>query len=597
MHLLADHLLTIAILLPLAGAVIIGFLGAGREQQIRWVALVSSLLTFLVTAVLYAGLRADAPGMQFVEIHPWITTPPIDYHLGVDGLSGLLILLTGFLTPLCVLVSWTSITKRVKEFFIFLLALETGMIGVFASLDLVLFFVFWEVMLIPMYFLIGIWGHERRVYAAVKFILYTMVGSALMLVGILCLYSRTGTFDLVRIVEMFTAGPMLSVSAERWYFLAFFVAFAIKVPLFPFHTWLPDAHVEAPTAGSVILAGVLLKMGTYGMLRFCLPLFPHASWEFAPLIIALAIIGIIYGALVAMVQPDLKKLVAYSSVAHLGFCVLGIFVLNTQGMEGAIYQMFSHGVSTGGLFILVGLLYERRHTRLIREFGGLATSLPVYSTFFMIVTLSSLGLPMLNGFVGEFLIILGSFHDRALYAALAAVGVVLAAVYLLWMYQRVFLGEITNDKNKSLPDCSALEKLILTTVVIVILAMGIYPQPFLRRMDHSVGAIMSRVEQRGPEVGRGELRIGNERDRSSLSPKGRGWTATAAFTSRRGPGEGSLAGRTGIGGAEIVQVTPHPARYARHPLPKGEGCFPTWVPPCPAKDVGNGQTPSPGGGK
>jgi NADH-quinone oxidoreductase subunit M len=499
---LAEHLLTVAIFLPLAGAVIIAFLSRERPRQIRWVALLASLLTFLATVVLYAGLRADTSGMQFIEIHPWIASPPINYHLGVDGLSALLILLTGFLTPLCVLVSWTSITQRVKEFFIFMLALETGMIGVFASLDLVLFFLFWEVMLIPMYFLIGIWGHERRVYAAVKFILYTMVGSALMLVGILYLYSVTGTFDLLRIIETFASHPSLSPSAERWLFLAFFVAFAIKVPLFPFHTWLPDAHVEAPTAGSVILAGVLLKMGTYGMLRFCLPLFPRASLEFAPLIIALAIIGIIYGALVAMVQPDLKKLVAYSSVAHLGFCVLGIFVLNIQGMEGAIYQMFSHGVSTGALFILVGLLYERRHTRLIREFGGLATSLPVYSTFFLIVTLSSLGLPMLNGFVGEFLIIVGSYHNRLAYAALAALGVVLAAVYLLWMYQRVFYGEITNEKNRGLPDCSALEKLILTTVAIVILAMGTYPQPFLRRMDHSVGTILSELKSRGVEESR-----------------------------------------------------------------------------------------------
>jgi NADH-quinone oxidoreductase subunit M len=390
---------------------------------------------------------------------------------------------------------------------------------------------------------------------------------------------------------------LLSPSAERWVFLAFFVAFAIKVPLFPFHTWLPDAHVEAPTAGSVILAGVLLKMGTYGMLRFCLPLFPHASREFAPIVIILAIIGIIYGALVAMVQPDLKKLVAYSSVAHLGFCVLGIFVLNTQGMEGAIYQMFSHGVSTGALFILVGLLYERRHTRLISEFGGLATSLPVYSTFFLIVTLSSLGLPMLNGFVGEFLIIVGSYHSRAIYAALAALGVVLAAVYLLWMYQRVFYGEIRNDKNRNLPDCNALEKLILATVVIVILAMGIYPQPFLRRMDHSVAAVLSRVELRVAGVGNTELGIGSERIRPSPSPKGRGWTATGAFTSRRGPGEGSFAERGGVGGAGMKQGTPHPARYARHPLPKGEGCFPTWVPPCPAEDTGNDQTPSAGGGR
>ncbi len=588
----ADHLLTLAIFLPLAGAVIIAFLSRERPQQIRRVALVASLLTFAVTVVLYAGLRADTPGMQFVEIHPWIASPAIDYHLGADGLSALLILLAGFLTPLCVLVSWTGITQRVKEFFIFLLALETGMIGVFASLDLVLFFVFWEVMLIPMYFLIGIWGHERRVYAAVKFILYTMVGSALMLVGILYLYSATGTFDLLRIVETFTSSPLLSPTAERWLFLAFFVAFAIKVPLFPFHTWLPDAHVEAPTAGSVILAGVLLKMGTYGMLRFCLPLFPRASREFAPIIIILAIIGIIYGALVAMVQPDLKKLVAYSSVAHLGFCVLGIFVFDIQGMEGAIYQMFSHGVSTGALFILVGLLYERRHTRLIRDFGGLATSLPVYSTFFLIVTLSSLGLPMLNGFVGEFLIIVGSYHSRALYAALAAVGVVLAAVYLLWMYQRVFYGDITSDKNKNLPDCSAREKLILATVVIVILAMGICPQPFLRRMDHSVDAVLSRVEQQAAKASNVELGIGSERTQSSPSPKGRGWTATGAFTSQRGPGQGFFAERRGVGGADMKEVTA--ARYAGHPR---EGCFPTWVPPCPAKDRGNDQTSSMGGGR
>jgi len=465
--------------------------------QIRWVALVASLLTFLATLVLYARFQPGIPSMQFIEIRPWIATPAIDYHLGVDGLSALLILLTGFLTPLCVLVSWTSIARHEKEFFIFLLALETGTIGVFASLDLVLFFFFWEVMLIPMYFLIGIWGHERRVYAAVKFILYTMAGSALMLVGILYLYSVTGTFDLPSIVAEFTRHPAFSPSAERWLFLAFFVAFAIKVPLFPFHTWLPDAHVEAPTAGSVLLAGVLLKMGTYGMLRFCLPLFPHASREFAPIIIVLAMIGIVYGALVAMIQPDMKKLVAYSSVAHLGFCVLGIFVFNTYGMEGSIYQMFSHGVSTGGLFILVGLLYERRHTRLIRDFGGLATSLPVYSTFFLIVTLSSLGLPMLNGFVGEFLIIVGSYHSRVLYAAIAAVGVVLAAVYLLWMYQRVFYGEITSDKNRNLPDCNPREKLILTTLVIVILAMGVYPQPFLRRMDSAVAAVMQRMDSNG----------------------------------------------------------------------------------------------------
>lgn len=491
----SSHLLTIITFLPLAGAVAIAFLGRERADSIRWVALLTAVLTFLLTLCLYAQFQPDKGGMQFAEIVPWMVLPPINYHLGVDGLSALMILLTGFLTPLSILVSWKSISQRPKEFFIFLLALETGMMGVFAALDLILFFFFWEVMLIPMYFLIGIWGHERRVYAAIKFILYTMAGSALMLTGILYLYSITHSFDFEAIRNQFATSSTLPLSAERWLFLAFFLAFAIKVPIFPFHTWLPDAHVEAPTAGSVILAGVLLKMGTYGMLRFCLPLFPDASREFAPVICVLAIVGIVYGALVAMVQPDLKKLVAYSSVAHLGFCVLGIFVFQKEAIEGAIYQMFSHGVSTGALFMLVGMLYDRRHTRLISEFGGLATSLPVYSTFFLIVALSSLGLPLLNGFVGEFLIIVGSFSSHAAYTAFATVGVVLAAVYLLWMYQRVFYGEITNEKNRTLPDCDGREKLILTTMVVVIIAMGIYPQPFLRRLDVGVSSILLRLEK------------------------------------------------------------------------------------------------------
>jgi NADH-quinone oxidoreductase subunit M len=490
------HILTIITFLPLVGAAVIAFLGRDRLSSIRWVALIFSLLTFLITLCLYAQFDPHRSGMQFTELRPWLVLPPVNYHLGVDGLGALMVLLTGFLTPLSVLVSWTDITRRPKEFFLFLLALETGMMGVFVSLDLLLFFFFWEVMLIPMYFLIGIWGHERRVYAAIKFVLYTMVGSALMLTGIIYLYNVTGSFDFQQVMSHLASIPVLSPQAERWLFLAFFVAFAIKVPVFPFHTWLPDAHVEAPTAGSVILAGVLLKMGTYGMLRFCLPLFPEASREFAPVICVLAIIGIIYGALVAMVQPDLKKLVAYSSVAHLGFCVLGIFVFRAEAIEGAIYQMFSHGVSTGALFMLVGMLYERRHTRLIGEYGGLATSIPVYSTFFLIVVLSSLGLPMLNGFVGEFLIIVGSYYRSAWYAAFAAVGVVLAAVYLLWMYQRVFYGEIKNEKNRVLPDFNFREKLILTTMVVVIIGMGIYPQPFLRRLDRNVDAVVKRLDRR-----------------------------------------------------------------------------------------------------
>jgi NADH-quinone oxidoreductase subunit M len=496
---LSNHTLTLVTFLPLAGAVAIAFLRRDAEARIRWLALIVSLAVFLLALKIFLGFSANQPGMQFVEHHPWISTPPISYHVGIDGLSLLLILLTAFLTPLAVLASWTSITRHVKEFFLFLLALETGMIGVFISLNLFLFFIFWEAMLIPMYFLIGVWGHERRVYAAIKFILYTMVGSALMLVGILYLYNLTGTFDLEIISRQLASGVQsLSGSAQTWLFLAFFLAFAIKVPMFPFHTWLPDAHVEAPTAGSVILAGVLLKMGTYGMLRFCLPLFPQASREFAPFISMLAIVGILYGSLVAMVQPDMKKLVAYSSVAHLGFVVLGIFTFTVSGIEGAIYQMCSHGVSTGALFILVGMLYDRRHTRLIKDFGGLATTLPVYSTFFMIVALSSLGLPMLNGFVGEFLIIVGTFHVRPLFAVLAAVGVVLAAVYLLWMYQRVFFGEVTDEKNRNMPDLSGREKLILVTLVLVILGMGVYPQPFLRRLDLGVAQVIHRVERGEP---------------------------------------------------------------------------------------------------
>ncbi len=489
------HILTVLTFLPLAGALLI--VSASREatQRIRWIAFIASVLDFLLSVRLFAKIDLHHAGLQFVEDYAWIDSPPIRYHMGADGLSAFLILLTGLIMPLAILASWTGITKRVKEYHLFMLALQTGIVGVFAAQDFFLFFLFWEVMLIPMYFLIGVWGHDRRVYAAVKFILYTMAGSALMLVGILYLYSVSGTFDVERILHGLSAGALvLSPAAQTWLFLAFFLAFAIKVPMFPFHTWLPDAHVEAPTAGSVVLAGLLLKMGTYGMLRFCLPLFPEASRRFAPFICVLAVIGIIYGALVSMVQPDLKKLVAYSSVAHMGFVVLGIFAFNAVGVEGGIYQMFSHGVSTGALFILVGMLYDRRHTRLISDFGGLATPIPVYATFFMIVTLSSLGLPMLNGFVGELLIILGAFHYRVVFGAFAAVGVVLAAVYLLWMYQRVFLGEVTHDVNRSLKDCDGREKLILCVVVLVILAMGVYPRPFLRRMDPMVSAVLQRLE-------------------------------------------------------------------------------------------------------
>src|SRR5271157_61424 len=487
------HILTIVTFLPLLGAVVIVFLGRERTSSIRWVALLFSLLTFLITVWLYSRFDPQRGGMQFEEMRPWMGLPPVNYHLGVDGLSALMILLAGFLTPLSVLVSWTGITHRTKEFFIFLLALETGMMGVFASLDLVLFFVFWEVMLIPMYFLIGIWGHERRVYAAMKFVLFTMVGSALMLTGIIYLYNITGTFDLPRVLEHLVTSSALSPQAERWLFLAFFIAFAIKVPIFPFHTWLPDAHVEAPTAGSVILAGVLLKMGTYGMMRFCLPLFPDASRHFAPLIAVLAIIGIIYGALVAMVQPNLKKLVAYSSVSHLGFVVLGIFAFHPISETGAIYQMLNHGVSTGALFLLVGMLYERRHTFEIADYGGLATPMPRLAAFFLFVVLSSLGLPMLNGFVGEYLILLGAYQVHWTWAAWAATGVILSACYLLWSYQRVFFGEVTHQKNRELADTDTREKWILATMAVVVLWMGIGSPFFTGRFAAPCKAVIDQM--------------------------------------------------------------------------------------------------------
>ncbi len=479
----AGPLLTILIFLPAIGALALLFLRSDDHEWIRRLAFAVSLAEFILSLWwLLRGVPLGSAGYQLEEIHRWIALGPhgpvsqtyINYHLGVDGVSLFLVLLTTFLTVVSILCSWNSIQKRVKEFFIAILLLEVGVVGVFLSLDLFLFFLFWEVMLIPMYLLIGIWGHDRRIYAAIKFILYTMAGSILMLVGILWLYNATGTFDLPTIQNALQTGTLLLPRAtETLLFLAFFVAFAIKVPLFPFHTWLPDAHVEAPTAGSVMLAGVLLKMGTYGMIRFCLPLFPDASRRFAPAIAVLAIIGIIYGALVALVQPNLKKLVAYSSVSHLGFVVLGIFAFHNISMQGAVFQMLAHGISTGGLFLLVGMLYDRRHTFEMSQFGGLATPMPRLAAFFLFVALSSLGLPMLNGFVGEFLILLGTYQIHWKWAAWAATGVILSACYLLWSYQRVFFGEITVEKNRTLPDVSARERWILVTMAAITLWMGL----------------------------------------------------------------------------------------------------------------------------
>jgi len=429
---------------------------------------------------------------------PWIRSYGITYHFGIDGICLLLVLLTTFLTVVCVLSAFSAIQTRVKEFMIAFLFLETGMIGALVSLDLVLFYVFWEVMLVPMYLLIGIWGDpKRRIYAAVKFFIYTMVGSVLMLVAILALYfihgKATGqyTFD---VLELYKFGVPLG--AQYWLFGAFALAFAIKVPMFPFHTWLPDAHTEAPTAGSVILAGVLLKMGTYGFIRFAIPLFPNAAVKLLPLVSVLALIGIIYGALVCLMQEDLKRLVAFSSVSHLGYVMLGMFAFNTQGVQGSIYQMLNHGISTGALFLIVGIIYERRHTRMIADFGGLSKVMPVYAAIFMIVTLSSIGLPGTNGFVGEFLILLGAFKARTIYGVLGATGVVLGAAYMLWMFQRVMFGELKNPENLKLQDLNRREIVYMVPMVILIFVMGIYPKLFFKKMDVTVEHFLQDVTRK-----------------------------------------------------------------------------------------------------
>ena len=483
------YLLSVLTFLPVAGTLALLLLRDDDHLWIRRLAMTTAASEFVLSLLLLRGFDSHVTGYQWEEFRAWIPQPPIHYHMGVDGLSLFLILLTTLLTPISILASWKSIDQRVKGFFISLLVLETGVIGVFVSLDLFLFFLFWEMMLIPMYFLIGIWGHGRRIYAALKFVLYTMFGSILMLVAILWLYRIAAvagypTFDVVQIQALLTNGSItLPARTEYLLFGAFFLAFAIKVPLFPLHTWLPDAHTEAPTAGSVMLAGVLLKMGTYGMLRFCLPLFPDAARRFAPFIAVLAIFGIVYGALVAMVQVDLKRLVAYSSVSHLGFVVLGIFAFHQISIQGSIYQMLNHGISTGALFLCVGMLYDRRHTHLISEFGGIATPMPALAALYLFSCFASAGLPMLNGFVGEFLILAGTFQKHAAWASWAALGVILSAVYLLWSYQRVFFGSITQDKNGKLPDLDSRERGILFVTAAIMLWMGIGSPFFTRRSE------------------------------------------------------------------------------------------------------------------
>jgi NADH-quinone oxidoreductase subunit M len=486
-------MLSLLLFSPFLGILMLFFVNKERHALIKSVGLGASLLSFVISCVIYYYFTSSYAGLQFIEKYPWIAGLDISYFVGVDGLSILLVMLTTFLTPLALLASWNSISVRLKEYVAMMLLLEVGMLGVFIASDLFLFYIFWEAMLIPMYFIIGIWGGKDRIYAAVKFFLYTMAGSLLMLVAILWLGSYAASLPgghfTTNLLTLYTLAPTIPFNIQMWMFLAFALSFAIKVPLFPLHTWLPDAHVQAPTAGSVILAGVLLKMGTYGLIRFCLPLFPLASIQFTPLMSVLAVIGIVYGALVAMVQTDVKKLVAYSSVSHLGFVVLGIFSMTEEGMQGAMIQMINHGLSTGALFLLVGMLYDRRHTREISQFGGLARQMPVYSTFFMIVTLSSIGLPGLNGFVGEFLILLGSFKSIFLaspwYTAVAATGVIFSAVYMLWMYQRVFFGKLTNAANQSLLDLSKREIAVLVPIILFIVWIGVYPSTFLKPSDAS----------------------------------------------------------------------------------------------------------------
>ena len=491
-------LLTAVTFLPTLGAIVLALLPRRLAQVHRIIGLVITLVTFVLSVPLWFGFDGDSADMQFEEFYRWLPTLGVSYHVGIDGISLLLVLLTTFLMPITLASAWHAIEDRTKEFVITMLLLETGMLGVFVSLDLFLFFVFWEAMLIPMYLVIGVWGGANRIYAAVKFVLYTMAGSGLMLVAILALYYQHGvatgtyTFDLPTLVRW----VMPPGTAQSLMFLAFALAFAIKVPLFPFHTWLPDAHVEAPTAGSVILAGVLLKMGTYGFLRFCLPLFPDASLLFAPLVFALAVIGIVYGAWVSTVQPDLKKLVAYSSVSHLGFVMLGLFTLNQQGLVGGVIQMINHGLSTGALFLMVGMIYERRHTRLIADFGGLWKVIPAFSALFLVVVLSSLGLPGLNGFVGEFLVLVGAFQVSPWLAAVATTGIIFAAVYLLWMYQRVIFGEVTHEENRRLVDLSPREWALLAPVLLFIVWIGVYPAAFTGKTEATIAALLAQVESK-----------------------------------------------------------------------------------------------------
>jgi NADH-quinone oxidoreductase subunit M len=488
------HYLSLILFTPLAGALLLLLVNKENVAAIRWIANAVALVGFVISIPLWFWYNPGSGEFQFVERLPWIPSIGAEYFLGVDGLSALLILLTTMMGFIAILSSWGAITERVKEYYIFLLVLQTGMLGAFMALDFLLFFLFWEVMLVPMYFLIGIWGSANRLYSAIKFFLYTLLGSVVMLLGILALYFYNHTLTGVYTFDI-TQFHRLNVPFEMqwWIFLAFFLGFAIKVPMFPFHTWLPDAHTDAPTAGSVILAAVLLKMGTYGFLRFSLPILPEASRYFVPMIAVLSIIGIVYGALVALAQKDWKRLVAYSSVSHMALVMLGMFALNPVGITGSIVQQLNHGISTGGLFLLVGVVYERRHTREISEYGGLSKVMPVYAAIFLVMTMSSIGLPTLNGFIGEFLILQGVFVTSKVWAAFAASGVVLGAAYMLYLYQRTMFGKIENPKNERLLDLSHREFATFAPLLLLAVWMGLYPAPFLRRLETSVNHIVVRV--------------------------------------------------------------------------------------------------------
>jgi NADH-quinone oxidoreductase subunit M len=519
-----QHILTIVAFWPVAGLLVLLFFNKENKTLIRMWANLVMLVGFIISLPLWFWFdRTNGDQMQFVENVQWIRTIGANYHVGIDGISLLLVLLTTLLGPLAVLSSWESIQSRMKEYYVFMLMLQAGMLGVFISLDFFLFYVFWEVMLVPMYFLIGVWGGPRKLYAAIKFFLYTLVGSVLLLLGILALYftypqiasqqaqvaAQFGTAPTFNILAFQAIAPFLTFGFQYWIFLAFFVGFAIKVPMFPFHTWLPDAHVEAPTAGSVILAGVLLKMGTYGFLRFSLPILPEGTKYFVPMMIILSVIGIVYGALVAMMQPDMKKLVAYSSVSHMGFVMLGMFALNPNGLNGSIIQQINHGISTGALFLIVGMIYDRRHTREISQFGGISNVMPVFAIVFAIMTMSSIGLPLLNGFIGEFTIMMGALQERLWWAVVAGSGIVLGAAYMLWLYQRTMFGKIENPANEKLVDLNLRELATVVPLIILAFWIGLYPGPFFAILDKPVNKIVEKVRpeffQSTPRLNAGEI--------------------------------------------------------------------------------------------